>query len=236
MFVRSALRLRMADLPRATRTVPVVRSSQFFVATPPTIAAEIEINMERTALRVRSFCPGVIHTRTNVARKKIKTKGSKAICRKCIHFSFKASMGSSSSQLFRCRLPERTGLLTLSLWWMRQWGLGMPNCLFSRCETDAPTCAKCQGEMRIISFIDQPDVIRKILQPLGLWEEAHASHSIAVETRNPACSKPRLRPPAPAKRSRTLGPVRLIGVFSWKYEQQGQLGTCSRRTRVIWSI
>ena len=103
-------------------------------------------------------------------------------------------------------------------------------------ETDPLTCPKCQGEIRIISFIDQPDVIRKILQPLGLWEEAHASHSIAVATRNPACSKPRLRPPAPAKRSRTLGPVRLIGVFSWKYEQQGQLGTCSRRTRVIWSI
>ena len=28
--------------------------------------------------------------------------------------------------------------------------------------------------MRIISFIDQRDVIRKILEHLGLWEEAHA--------------------------------------------------------------
>ena len=28
--------------------------------------------------------------------------------------------------------------------------------------------------MRIISFIDQPDVIKKILQHLGLWEDAHA--------------------------------------------------------------
>jgi len=28
--------------------------------------------------------------------------------------------------------------------------------------------------MRIISFIDQPDVIKKILQNLGLWEESHA--------------------------------------------------------------
>ena len=27
--------------------------------------------------------------------------------------------------------------------------------------------------MRIISFIDQPDVIKKILQHLGLWEESH---------------------------------------------------------------
>ena len=28
-------------------------------------------------------------------------------------------------------------------------------------ETDPLTCPKCQGEMRIISFIDQPDVIKK---------------------------------------------------------------------------
>ncbi len=28
--------------------------------------------------------------------------------------------------------------------------------------------------MRIISFIDQPDVIKKILDHLGLWEDAHA--------------------------------------------------------------
>ena len=51
-------------------------------------------------------------------------------------------------------------------------------------ETDSHTCPECQGEMRIIclcvsarrqvSFIDQPDVIKKILQHLGLWEESHA--------------------------------------------------------------
>jgi hypothetical protein len=29
-----------------------------------------------------------------------------------------------------------------------------------------PTCPKCPGEMRIISFIDQPDVIKKILEHL----------------------------------------------------------------------
>jgi hypothetical protein len=28
--------------------------------------------------------------------------------------------------------------------------------------------------MRIISFIDQADVIQKALQHLGLWEESHA--------------------------------------------------------------
>ena len=35
-------------------------------------------------------------------------------------------------------------------------------------ETDPLTCPKCEEEMRIISFIDQPDVIKKILQHLGL--------------------------------------------------------------------
>ncbi len=35
-------------------------------------------------------------------------------------------------------------------------------------ETDPLVCPKCSGEMRIISFIDQRDVIRKILEHLGL--------------------------------------------------------------------
>jgi hypothetical protein len=48
-------------------------------------------------------------------------------------------------------------------------------------------CPKCQGEMwvdklttlgklepRTISFTDQPGVIKKILQHIGLWEESHA--------------------------------------------------------------
>ena len=39
-------------------------------------------------------------------------------------------------------------------------------------ETDSLVCPKCSGEMRIISFIDQADVIEKILQYLGLWEES----------------------------------------------------------------
>ena len=35
-------------------------------------------------------------------------------------------------------------------------------------ETDSSICPKCEGEMRIISFIDQPDISKKILQHLGL--------------------------------------------------------------------
>jgi len=37
-------------------------------------------------------------------------------------------------------------------------------------ETDPFVCAKCSGEMSIISFIDQGAVIKKILEHLGLWE------------------------------------------------------------------
>jgi hypothetical protein len=55
-------------------------------------------------------------------------------------------------------------------------------------KTDPFACPKCPGEMRIISFIDQPDVIKKILpvcvrtrtgrQPLGLWEESQAPEKL----------------------------------------------------------
>ncbi len=31
-------------------------------------------------------------------------------------------------------------------------------------------CSKCQGPMKIISFIEDLDVIEKILRHLGLWD------------------------------------------------------------------
>ena len=37
-------------------------------------------------------------------------------------------------------------------------------------EVDPLTCSKCQGRMRVISVIEQPAIIKKILQHLGLWE------------------------------------------------------------------
>jgi hypothetical protein len=36
-------------------------------------------------------------------------------------------------------------------------------------ETDPLVCPKCQGTMRIISSIEDPSVIREILEHLGLW-------------------------------------------------------------------
>jgi len=37
-------------------------------------------------------------------------------------------------------------------------------------EADPLTCPKCQGRMKIISFIEDEEVIEKILKYLGLWD------------------------------------------------------------------
>jgi len=37
-------------------------------------------------------------------------------------------------------------------------------------EVDPLTCPKCQGKMKIISFIEDGEIIEKILRYLGLWE------------------------------------------------------------------
>jgi hypothetical protein len=42
-------------------------------------------------------------------------------------------------------------------------------------EADPLLCPRCGGAMRIIAFIDQPDIIEKILTHLGLWP--YASHA-----------------------------------------------------------
>jgi hypothetical protein len=37
-------------------------------------------------------------------------------------------------------------------------------------EVDPLTCPQCQGTMRVISIIEDQEVINKILLPLGLWQ------------------------------------------------------------------
>jgi len=37
-------------------------------------------------------------------------------------------------------------------------------------ETDPLCCPRCQGRMRVIAFIEDNEVIKKILKHLGLWE------------------------------------------------------------------
>jgi hypothetical protein len=38
------------------------------------------------------------------------------------------------------------------------------------CEIDPLCCPRCSGKMKIISIIERPDVIKKILRHLGLWD------------------------------------------------------------------
>jgi Zn finger protein HypA/HybF involved in hydrogenase expression len=47
-------------------------------------------------------------------------------------------------------------------------------CIKKVWEVDPLSCPKCGSEMKIISFINEADVIRKILEHLGLWEEKTA--------------------------------------------------------------
>ena len=37
-------------------------------------------------------------------------------------------------------------------------------------EIDPLLCPKCQGNMKIISFIEEPEIIEKILRHLHLWQ------------------------------------------------------------------
>jgi len=49
-------------------------------------------------------------------------------------------------------------------------------------ETDPLICPKCQGEMRVIAFIEQQPVIRKILIHPGLWKTHNHDPPVHTET------------------------------------------------------
>jgi hypothetical protein len=37
-------------------------------------------------------------------------------------------------------------------------------------EVDPLTCPKCSGKMKILSFIEDEEIIKRILKHLGLWD------------------------------------------------------------------
>ena len=46
-------------------------------------------------------------------------------------------------------------------------------------EVNPLICPKCQGMMRVVAFIENPDVIKKILKHLGQWDEKRKPLAIA---------------------------------------------------------
>ena len=46
-------------------------------------------------------------------------------------------------------------------------------------EVDPLLCPKCFGAMRIIAFIEDPDVMKKILKHLGLWDVKRKPRPVA---------------------------------------------------------
>jgi len=52
--------------------------------------------------------------------------------------------------------------------------------LFNRVnEVDPLTCPKCRGKMRVIAFIEDPHVVKKILRHLNLWESKRPPRPVA---------------------------------------------------------
>ena len=51
-------------------------------------------------------------------------------------------------------------------------------------EVDPLTCPKCSGPMKVISVIEDQDIIKKILKHLGLWE-VHPPQERRVKPRPP---------------------------------------------------
>ncbi len=55
-------------------------------------------------------------------------------------------------------------------------------------EVNPLICPKCQGRMRVVSFIEDSDVIRKILKHLNLWDLQRPPRPVAHAPR-PKCSR-----------------------------------------------
>jgi hypothetical protein len=53
-------------------------------------------------------------------------------------------------------------------------------------QIDPLSCPKCQGAMKIISFIENDALIKKILHHLGLWETRNHDPSQCDDTHIPA--------------------------------------------------
>lgn len=59
------------------------------------------------------------------------------------------------------------------------------------CEVDPLKCPSCGGTMKVISFIDQDEVIRKILKHCGLWKDP-PSRAPPISVAPPALAEPAL--------------------------------------------
>jgi len=57
-------------------------------------------------------------------------------------------------------------------------------------EADPLECPKCKGPMRIIALIDDPPVVRRILEHLGLWQpEAMERSTLGSGALQPGCAR-----------------------------------------------
>jgi len=61
-------------------------------------------------------------------------------------------------------------------------------------EVDPLTCSKCSGKMKVISVIEDEDVIKKILKHLGLWDHKACPPSVWRARPRPKANSPPMTP------------------------------------------
>jgi Putative transposase len=67
-------------------------------------------------------------------------------------------------------------------------------CIKKVWEVDPLKCPRCQAEMKIISFITQPEIIRRILEHLKLWDDSARNGRSPPNTTPPASDHVRYEP------------------------------------------
>ncbi len=77
-------------------------------------------------------------------------------------------------------------------------------------EVDPLVCPKCRGKMRVVTFIEDPDVIKKILKHLNLWDPKRPER--LVDHASPLIESPTYDDPVTAFHRRLPSPTRFI---SW---------------------
>ena len=82
-------------------------------------------------------------------------------------------------------------------------------------EVDPLTCPKCSGEMKVISVIEDEDVVKKILKHLGLWDLKARSPTKATCLR--ADTHRQAGPPKPIKYTFDYSTSQLPASAKWLY-------------------
>ena len=88
---------------------------------------------------------------------------------------------------------------------------------------DSPQCSECKGPMRVIALIEDPGVIRRILEHLGLWAPQAMERSPPLDPASYAQSGTSSAP-APGASARRTGIAAGLNFLSLAVFRRGESG------------